>query len=176
MPRPHADSKHLSYLLRHGATEAGLVMDAAGWAEIADIEAVSGLSRERIDAAIRNNTKDRLQREGNRMRACQGHSLSGTPVTMEALEASWIVDVGDEDLGHGTTTSAATQIRSSGIHAGARTHVHLARTSHAKVGKRSNVEVMLRVSRPLLVAAGVVVWRAPNDVLLARFVPAECVI
>jgi putative RNA 2'-phosphotransferase len=175
MARPHADAKYLSYLLRHGANEAGLTMDAAGWANVADIRAVSKFSEEQIDLAVRNNTKDRLQRDGNRMRACQGHSFAGTPVTREALEASWMVDGGDEDLWHGTTKVAATQILLSGIQPGDRTHVHLARTSDAKVGKRSHVEVLLRVSRSRLLGAGIVVWCAPNDVLLARFVPADCV-
>jgi RNA:NAD 2'-phosphotransferase (TPT1/KptA family) len=41
-------SKKLSWLLRHGAGEAGLEMDAAGWAEVADVRRVEGIAREGI--------------------------------------------------------------------------------------------------------------------------------
>jgi putative RNA 2'-phosphotransferase len=166
----------LSYLLRHGATESGLAMDAAGWSLIADVLRLTNMAAQELDEAIASNTKSRLERRGDYVRACQGHSLSGTPVTLEALEASWILDDADGDLWHGTAAEAAASIRQTGIHPGQRTHVHLARTVDAKVGKRSNVDVVLQVSRDALRSEGIPVWRAPNDVLLVRYVPAACLV
>ncbi|HZX01939.1 RNA 2'-phosphotransferase [Kribbella sp.] len=64
-------------------------MSADGWAAIADVLRVLGLTRERLDVAVRENDKQRLQVDGDRIRACQGHSLHGMPVTREALENSW---------------------------------------------------------------------------------------
>jgi putative RNA 2'-phosphotransferase len=170
------NSTKLSYLLRHGAIEAGLIMDAAGWSAIADVLPLVQMRESELDEAIAFNTKGRLQRRGAYVRACQGHSLAGSPVTLEALEASWLVDDEPGDLWHGTTREAATSIYTTGIHSGQRTHVHLARSHDAKVGKRSNVEVLLRVSRERLCDAGLTVWQAPNDVLLVRFVPAQCLV
>lgn len=83
------DSRAVSKLLRHTAGERGLTMSADGWAAIADVLRVLGLTRERLDVAVRENDKQRLQVDGDRIRACQGHSLHGMPVTREALENSW---------------------------------------------------------------------------------------
>jgi putative RNA 2'-phosphotransferase len=169
-------SRTLSYLLRHGANEAGLVMDSAGWSAVVDVLRLAKMTERELDEAIAFNTKSRLERRGAYVRACQGHSLAGTPVTLDALEASWLLDNEPDDLWHGTTLEAAASIRTSGIRSGERTHVHLARTVDAKVGKRSNVAVLLQVSREGLRGEGIDVWRAPNDVLLVRFVPAHCVV
>jgi putative RNA 2'-phosphotransferase len=166
----------LSYLLRHGANDAGLAMDSAGWSAIRDVLPLVKMSERELDDAITFNTKGRLERRDGYVRACQGHSLANTPVTLEGLEASWLVDDESDDLWHGTTHEAAASIRNSGIHSGERTHVHLARSYDAKVGKRSNVDVLLQVSRARLRHEGLTVWQAPNDVLLVRFVPAHCVV
>lgn len=70
-------SRRLSWLLRHGALEAGLPMDAAGWADIADVCAVLGVTREVLDEAVRDNDKQRLEVARQRIRASQGHTMSG---------------------------------------------------------------------------------------------------
>lgn len=60
------EHKRLSWLLRHGANEAGLVMDEAGWAEIADVLEFSHMARDDLDEAVATNDKGRLQTEGSR--------------------------------------------------------------------------------------------------------------
>ena len=95
-------SKKLSWLLRHGAGEAGLAMDRAGWAEVLDVLAVLGMTRAQLDLAVANNDKGRLVLEGSRVRACQGHSLADMPVTVEDLEASWETVSPEASLWHGT--------------------------------------------------------------------------
>src|SRR5271169_6863737 len=70
-------SKKLSWLLRHGAGEAGLEMDAAGWAEVEDVRRILHMGRDALAAAVEDNTKARLELRGSRIRACQGHSLQG---------------------------------------------------------------------------------------------------
>jgi putative RNA 2'-phosphotransferase len=86
MDRAHV-SKTLSWLLRHGAAEAGLHLDAAGWAPLADVLRITGVSRGDVEAAVRDNTKRRFELDGDRIRAVQGHS--STQVDLDALEASW---------------------------------------------------------------------------------------
>jgi putative RNA 2'-phosphotransferase len=174
--RSRSVSMTLSHLLRHGANDAGLAMDPAGWSLVDDVLMVLGLTVVELTEAIEANTKNRLERDGNRMRASQGHSLAGTPVTLEALEASWTIDDSEDDLWHGTTTEAAALIAKSGLLPGARTHVHLARSVDARVGKRTNVDVVIQISRTSLRSLGITVWQAPNDVLLARHVPANCIV
>ena len=105
-----ATSKRLSWLLRHGADEAGLAMDEAGWSEIHDVLRVLSITREELDLAVSQNDKVRLVVAGDLIRAGQGHSLAGMPVTREALEASWDRFQPEGPLWHGTRVAAMTGI------------------------------------------------------------------
>lgn len=165
------DSRAISKLLRHTAGERNLTMSADGWAAIADVQGLLGLTRERLDVAVRENDKQRLQVAGERIRACQGHSLEGMPVTREALENSWERVHPEDLLWHGTTREALPAIRREGLTAGRRTHVHLAPAKDSRVGRRSGVEVLLGVD-----SGNLEVYRAPNGVLLTREVPPDAIV
>lgn len=169
-------SKKLSWLLRHGAGQEGIDMDAAGWVEIAEVRRVLHMGREALEAAVRDNDKARLQVRGTRIRACQGHSFDGMPVTREALEASWEVHAGDASLWHGTRIAALPGIAREGILPGNRTHAHLAAALDSTVGKRSAVDVMIEVSPLRLRERGIAVHMSPNGVLLVREVPPACIV
>ena len=169
-------SRRLSWLLRHGAGETGLAMDAAGWAAIDDVLAVLSIDRPSLDDAVATNTKRRLQVDGPRIRACQGHSLEGTPVTLEALEASWVVAESDGSLWHGTNVAAVAGIAAEGIRPVRRTHVHLAPGPSSLVGKRAAVDLLLEVAPARLRAAGLGIFEAPNGVILVRRVPTAAIV
>jgi putative RNA 2'-phosphotransferase len=172
-----ARSTRVSWLLRHGANERRLPMDTAGFAPIADVLRETRLSRAELDDVVAENNKQRFQVVGNRIRAVQGHSLDGTPVTLVGLEASWDIVDDEAPLFHGTSVDAARAILTSeGVHAAARSHVHLAAAVDATVGKRAAVDVLLVVDPVRLRAVGLQVFCAPNGVLLARAVPREAVI
>ena len=150
-------------------------MDAAGWVDVSDVLRLEGLDRSTLDAIVENNDKGRLQVAGEKIRACQGHSLENMPVTREALEASWAPYDGQDRIWHGTQRAVLDPIATHGIVAQARTHVHLAAAPNSRVGKRARVQVLLAVSVARLHSAGHRVWRAPNGVLLTRFVPPGCI-
>lgn len=174
-------STRLSWLLRHGANERGLAMDSAGFADVDDVLRLAQLRRAELDAIVADNNKLRFEvvgsADGERIRAVQGHSFEGTPVTLEGLEASWVVVDDARPLFHGTSVAAARAIlTSAGVHAAARTHVHLADAIDATVGKRAAVGVLLTVDQARLRAAGQRVFRAPNGVLLTREVPRGAVV
>ncbi|WNG20057.1 RNA 2'-phosphotransferase [Cystobacter fuscus] len=170
-------SKKLSWLLRHGAREMGLVMDSAGFALIGEVLRMTGLSREELDEVVAENNKSRYEVRGKQVRAVQGHSLEGTPVTLDGLEHSWDEVLADAPLYHGTSVAAARAILSGeGIHSAARTHVHLAAAVDSTVGKRAGVDVLLVISPARLRASGLRIFRAPNGVLLARAIPAATIV
>ena len=169
-------SKKLSWLLRFGALEAGLQMDAAGWVERADLLRAASLDAGQLDEIVRHNNKQRFQVDGARVRACQGHGTEGTPVTRDALEASWAVYQGDDIIWHGTSVAALDGIASLGILPADRSHVHLAASASSRVGKRANVAVMLQVSVAGLRRLGREVFVSPNGVVLARDVPAAAIV
>lgn len=171
-----ARSKHLSWLLRHGAVEAGLAMDPAGWADVADVLAQTRMTRAQLEEAVRTNTKGRLQQEGDRVRACQGHSQANTAVDRDALERSWRAYVGDASLWHGTSLEAIGSIATAGILPVARTHVHLTEDPASKVGKRAAVAWLLEIDPVRVRAAGLGIFVAPNGVVLTRAVPPVCIV
>ncbi len=166
----------MSALLRHGAVNAGLAMDPAGWVAVADLLAILDVPADQLEAVVRDNNKSRFQLDGDRIRASQGHSLARMPVTRDALEASWEPFSGDASIWHGTNIDAALSIAKDGIHPGGRTHVHLAEHPTSPVGKRANVAVLLEVSPVRLRNAGLATYRSPNGVLLCRNVPRPCII
>lgn len=172
----HEISRTLSYLLRHGATEAGLSMDAAGWVEVDELLRHLRLGRGALEAAVASNTKGRLELRGERVRCCQGHSRAGVPVTLDALEASWRRYEGEDRIFHGTFLEAVASIAKEGLRAGERTHVHLAPARESRVGKRANVHVLLGVSVARVRAEGLEVFESPNGVILARHVPASAIV
>lgn len=169
-------SKKLSWLLRHGAPSQGIAMDAAGWVAVDDVLKALRLSRSLLEQVVAENTKNRLELRGDRVRASQGHSLEGMPVTLEGLEASWEEVHEDVSIWHGTSVDAARGIAREGIRPAARTHVHLTSALDSAVGKRASVDVMLEVSPSRLRAEGYRVFRSQNGVILVRRVPRECIV
>ncbi len=169
-------SKRLSWLLRHGASEAGLEMDAAGWTDVADVCRRLHISRHTLEEVARRNNKRRIQIVGQRVRCCQGHSTEGMPVTQQALEDSWQLWIGTEWIWHGTNIKAAEGIAVSGIESVSRTHVHLAPSRVSVVGKRATVQLMLAIDPQRARDAGFPIFAAPNGVLLTRRVPVSAIV
>ncbi len=167
------DSKRVSWLLRHGAPERSIPIDPAGWVAVADVLRELRLSEQRLAEVVAQNDKARFERSGDRIRACQGHS--GAAVTPDALEASWAQHVGDGPIFHGTSVEAAFSIAREGIRPQARSHVHLAPSTQSKVGKRWACELLLEVDAARVRARGHTLWTSANGVVLARFIPADCV-
>lgn len=173
---PVAGSRQLSWLLRHGASEVGLAMDPAGWADVAAVLAYTRLTRAQLELIVRTNDKGRLQLDGDRVRACQGHSTANLAIDRDALEASWQPHAGDAWLWHGTTREALDAIAREGLRPVARTHVHLAEDPTSTVGKRASVAWLLAIDPVGLRAAGHAVFVAPNGVRLVRAVPPSCIV
>jgi len=177
MTNPRTLSRRLSWLLRHGALEVGLPMDAAGWVAIDDLLRHARVAHADLEACVTSNDKRRFQLDGGQIRACQGHSTEGTPVTADALESSWERIDRTEPLYHGTSTDTVALVAASGaLRPMARTHVHLAGGPDDRVGKRANVGVRLVVDPVRLEAADQPVFRSPNGVFLVREVPWSCVV
>ena len=169
-------SKKLSWLLRHGAPSQGIAMDAAGWVAVDDVLKALRMPRSLLEQVVQENTKNRLELKEDRVRASQGHSTEGMPVTLEGLEASWEEVHEDTSIWHGTSVDAARGIAREGIRPAARTHVHMTDAPGSAVGKRAQVDLMLEVNPARLRAQGLRVFRSQNGVVLVRRVPRECIV
>lgn len=170
-------AKELTRLLRHRAKETGLKMDAAGYAAIADVKRILKLSDALFKQIVDKNEKARLQVNGDRIRAVQGHSPKDTPVTADALEATWTVHKGTQNLWFFTNLDAVPAIAKNGVlPREQRTHVKLTAGRTSKSPTRPTTAVMLEVSPGALAKAGVKIFELPHRVLLVRKVPAAAIV
>ena len=170
-------SKFLSLVLRHDPARIGIVLDDAGWTDVAELVAACAahgvtLTRAELAEVVAGSDKQRfaLSPDGTRIRANQGHSvevdLQLAPAEPPAM------------LYHGTVESALPGIRERGLVRGARHHVHLSAevATATKVGARRGKPVILTIRADAMVAAGTVFYRSENGVWLVEHVPSQFII
>ncbi len=163
----------MSYLLRHRPDDAGLVLDAQGWADVDLVLAAlaskgSSLTRADLARIVAGDDKRRyaLSEDGTRVRANQGHSVD-VELDLPPAEPPSV-------LYHGTAERALASILATGLERRARHHVHLSAvvaTARA-VGGRHGRPVVLRVDAARMRAEGWTFYRSANDVWLVDAVPA----
>ena len=170
-------SKRLSWILRHGASQEGLTMNSAGWVSIQKLLQLLNLDLPDLNRVIEENNKARFEVKGEMIRASQGHSLDQLPVTQEALEASWMsyLPKSTDLIWHATQANCLSSIQRDGVLRGKRSHVHLASTKESKVGKRTAAPILLEISVKCLRSKGQEVFVSSNGVILTRYVPPSCI-
>jgi len=167
-------SKFMSLVLRHQPGRIGLVLDAAGWADISELlahAAAAGraITRDQLDEVVATSDKRRfaLSDDGQRIRANQGHSID--------VDLGLVPQPPPLVLFHGTAWRFVDSIRLTGLERRSRHHVHLtanAATGEA-VGRRYGKPVILRIAAGQMAARGHVFFRSANDVWLVESVPPE---
>jgi putative RNA 2'-phosphotransferase len=172
MPSRLQTSKFISLILRHDPGKVGIVLDDAGWTDVAallDALARHGhpLTRAELDDIVRTSDKQRyaLSPDGARIRANQGHSVG---VELDLPQAT-----PPARLYHGTVAEVLVSIRDQGLIKGARHHVHMSADIETakKVGGRRGKPVILVIRAEEMAAAGHVFFRSANGVWLTDHVP-----
>lgn len=167
-------SKFLSYVLRHRPDEIGITLDPQGWVAADVLLAAAAahghpITREELDAVVRNNSKQRfaLCENGTRIRASQGHSTT--------VDLGYAASPPPPLLYHGTATRRLPSIREEGLRKGERHHVHLSgdTATATQVGARHGSPVVLRVRAGEMAAAGYEFFLSANGVWLTDHVPAR---
>ncbi|HEX6351655.1 RNA 2'-phosphotransferase [Actinophytocola sp.] len=161
-------SKKMSHALRHEPWLYELELDEEGWTPVSDLIAALGVSRERLDAVVRESPKQRFEVDGERIRARYGHSVPGRIVRAPGVPPA--------TLFHGTAASAAERIRREGLRPMRRQYVHLSTTREMAeaVGRRKGERVtVLTIDTAAARAAGVEFARGNEFVWLAEQVPAQ---
>lgn len=165
-------SKTLSYWLRHRPDEAGLTLDAQGWASVDEVLAAlaaAGLPGD-IDAlltVVEQSDKQRfeLSADLSRIRARQGHSVSVeldlTPTAPPAV------------LYHGTVERFLDAILAEGLSKMRRHHVHLSPDLETaqRVGARRGKAIILEVNALAMHSDGSAFYVTENKVWLTDAVP-----
>jgi putative RNA 2'-phosphotransferase len=173
-PDPTKTSKFLSLVLRHKPEEIGLGLDQNGWADIGELIEKAGahgvaLTRELIAQVVATSDKQRfaIDETGQRIRANQGHSVE-IDLGLERREPPPI-------LFHGTAEKSLDAIRTEGLTAGRRQHVHLSpdEQTAVKVGRRHGRPVVLRIAAGRMHGQGHAFFFSTNGVWLTDCVPSQ---
>jgi putative RNA 2'-phosphotransferase len=165
-------SKLLALVLRHQPDRFGVVLDAAGWTDVATLLGAlqrhgARVDRADLDRVVDGNDKQRFSYDGTRtrIRAAQGHSV---PVDL-GLAPRRPPDL----LWHGTPERNLTAILAEGLRAGSRHAVHLSGdvATARRVGSRRGRAVVLQVTAGRMHVDGFTFTRSDNGVWLVPAVP-----
>ena len=168
-------SKFLSLVLRHQPEVVGMRLSDEGWLEINELiananERGNKLSLELLHEVVATNDKKRfaLSDDGLRIRASQGHSVSGIDLQLDEQTPP-------DTLYHGTVAAFLDSIRAGGLQKRSRNHVHLSadETTATKVGSRRGRPVILQVAAATMHQQRHRFYLSANSVWLVDAVPTE---
>lgn len=170
----HTASKFLSYVLRHKPGCIGLTLGSQGRVDIDELILCAYrhevlLTRDLICEVVAKNNKKRFVLDGlqQRIRAQQGHSIA-IDLGLEAKQPP-------EILYHGTATRFLSSIRSEGLKAGSRQHVHLSSNveTATAVGQRHGKTVVLVIKAEEMAGQGNHFYLSGNGVWLCAYIPSQ---
>lgn len=168
-------SKFLSLILRHKPETIDLTLDENGWADVAELIYLANkhnktpLTRALLEEIVASNDKQRFafNEDKSKIRANQGHSI--------AIDLALVPQAPPDILFHGTATRFIESIRTQGLIAKSRQHVHLSKdkATAIKVGSRHGKPVVLNIWATKMHLAGFEFFRSDNGVWLTKHVPVE---
>lgn len=169
-------SKTMSFILRHGPVEFGLVLDPEGFVPLEElVEAVRSrrpdTTRAEVLEVVRQCEKGRFEVVEGDIRACYGHTVDGRIQFEEVYPP--------EVLYHGTGRRYVNMIMKGGLKPMGRQYVHLTvRRDFAEVvgRRRDRKPVILKVMAARAYEAYVPFYMANDDFYLADFVPPSFII
>lgn len=166
-------SKFLSLVLRHKPEELGIILDEAGWTDVATLlhklqERGMDVSEEYVHHIVETNSKKRFAFNDtkDKIRASQGHSVE----VELGLQAVTPPDI----LYHGTAENNVPSILEKGLEKRSRNHVHLSTDVETaiKVGQRPGKPIVLTILAEKMVKSGCNFYLSENNDSLAM--PYRC--
>jgi putative RNA 2'-phosphotransferase len=168
-------SKTMALALRHEPEAFGLKLNTEGWASVERLltglrrrKAFAEVTRDDIEAMLRESDKQRFEIEGDRIRAHYGHSI-GTKIEKPEQQPP-------EILFHGTQKRTLEAIQLDGLLPMTRQYVHLsadAKTAMSTAGRRGKDIVVLRVQALNAHNDGIKFYLGNDAVWLADAVPVK---
>lgn len=168
-------SKFLSLVLRHQPEIIAMTLDEEGWLDIAELIANANqrghaLTLELLHEIVATSDKQRfaLSDDGLRIRASQGHSVTGVDLKLEKQTPP-------DTLYHGTVAAFIESIRTHGLQKRSRNHVHLSAdeaTAH-KVGSRHGKPIIMGVDAAAMHQDDHHFYLSANGVWLVDAVPVQ---
>lgn len=172
-------SIYISYLLRHAPQDAGLDMDLHGWVLVDQlVRQINAAGKYHIDldtlkAIVDTDDKKRFRvsENGQKIKACQGHSISWVKPELEIIPPP-------RYLYHGTNTEALGRIMATGaILKMSRHAVHMQadveKAWRSAVRWKGKKPVVLKIDAVALAETGVEIGKSENDVWCCERVPTK---
>lgn len=171
-------SKYLSWALRHGLIELGLIPDSEGFVKLNDLLNKTNQSSnnkifttEEVLQLVKNCPK---QRFGIKMvdselyiRANQGQSKDvGSLINSDELLVKLTEPI--EKVFHGTYKKHLESIQSTGLNRMERKHIHLTKSVNAISGQRTNCNMFVYVNMKHAMTDGIVFYESSNGVILTE--------
>ncbi len=168
-------SKYMSWALRHGLNELGLVPDEEGYIELSEFIKVANPNyklNEKIILEIASNCPK--QRFGIKkvgivcyIRANQGHSKTlGNQIKSDKLLEKLTKPI--PGVFHGTYKKHLESIKASGLNRMERQHIHLAKSLNAASGKRHDNNLIVYVNMEKAMSDGIEFFESANGVILTE--------
>ncbi|KAG2122627.1 KptA family-domain-containing protein [Suillus cothurnatus] len=175
-------SKSLSWLLRHGAKNAGLDMRDDGYAKVSDVLSnpmFRDINFSQLQEIVSKDQKQRFHlltepRSSDSpsdiwwIRANQGHSLKTVTLDMQPITSALDIPMAV----HGTTLSAWESIATHGLSKMKRNHIHLAQGFREIMWNliymrmRNSSQILIFVDVQKALDAGVLFYLSANGVVL----------
>jgi putative RNA 2'-phosphotransferase len=171
-----AISKLLSLILRHKPEQFGVVLDAEGYAPIADV--LSAVRSQRPDVTERDlvSVVETIEPDKRRFTLCDGDMRANYGHSLDQRIAHH-AQTPPAVLWHGTHANAVASILANGIRPMRRQYVHLTTNIDlaVRVGARRGPPHVLQIDALRAHAEGVAFYRANESFWLADLVPARFV-
>jgi putative RNA 2'-phosphotransferase len=166
-------SRFISYALRHGPIDAGIVLDPEGWGSVTQLLKSLQSHGHHIDAAtlamiVADDEKGRFTISDDRrmIRANHGHSV---PIVLAMATVPPIM------LFHGTARTNLDSIRHVGLLRQSRQFVHLSETTPMafSVGRRYGAPVVIPIDAGAMHADGLPFHHSASEIWLTKAVPPQ---
>jgi len=172
-------SRYLSYVLRHNPSSLSLKLDLDGYCFVEELlDRISRfspkhkMSLEKLKEVVATDKKTRysFSKDGNMIRANQGHSISTVDVTFNMHP-----EIPPKYLYHGTTQKTWETISYDGIRKMTRHAVHLSKDEETArtVGSRRGDPKIIRINAKKMHDDGIVFYKTINNVWLVDYVSPD---
>lgn len=168
-------SKYMSWVLRHGLNEIGLVSDDEGYVKLSEFIKVSDknykLDENTVLALVASCAKQRfgIKKVGTDtfIRANQGHSKNiGELINADKLLVKITKPI--HGVFHGTYKKHMESIKATGLNRMDRQHIHIAKGFDASSGKRNNCNLIVYVNMSQAMEDGIEFYESTNGVILTE--------
>lgn len=167
-------SQYIALLLRHKPEKGNIKIDEFGYTEVESLIKAVGISRQKLDEIVENDTKGRYSYDETKtkIRANHGHSIPYVHVDYKKF-------VPNGKLYHGSAKKYEDSILKSGLLAQNRNFVHISKDLNMAIdvgmrhAKTKENLIVFEIDAQKMVDDGIELFESEDGVVLAKSVPLK---